>query len=117
LLDCVGTQALFVNSPAYLEVDGAVINIGVFEGVFASARNALFNKWLPTWLGGVPRRYIIFSTPPACDDVIYLARLVEEGQLRIPVDSVFNMEDAVGAYERIATKRARGKVVVKIHGG
>ncbi|CAG8124424.1 unnamed protein product [Penicillium salamii] len=117
VLDCVGTQALFVNSPSYLKVDGAVINIGVFEGMFASARNALLNNWLPIWLGGVPRRYIMFSTPPACDDVICLGRLIEEGRLRIPVDSVFSMEEAVGAYERIATKRARGKVVVKVQGG
>ncbi|CAG7976223.1 unnamed protein product [Penicillium salamii] len=117
VLDCVGTQALFVNSPAYLKVDGAVINIGVLEGMFALARNALLNNWLPIWLGGVPRRYITFSTPPAYDDVIYLARLIEEGRLRIPVDSVFSMEEVVGAYERIATKRAQGKVVVKVQGG
>lgn len=117
MLDCVGTQALFVNSPAYLKVKGAVINIGVLDGICVSARNALLNSWLPTWLGGVPRRYIMFSTPPARDDAVYLARLIEEGRVRIPVDSVFEIEDAVRAYERIATKRARGKVVVKVHGG
>lgn len=117
MLDCVGTQALFVNSPAYLKTKGAVINIGVFEGICLSARNMLLNTWLPIWLGGVPRRYIMFSTPPTRDDAVYLARLVEEGRLRIPVDSVFDMEDAVRAYERIVTKRARGKVVVKVHGG
>ncbi|OGE48959.1 hypothetical protein PENARI_c024G06274 [Penicillium arizonense] len=117
LLDCVGTQALFVNSPAYLKVKGAVINIGMLEGICVSARNALLNSLLPTWLGGVPRRYIMFSTPPSRDDAVYLARLIEEGRVRIPVDSVFDIEDAVRAYERIATKRARGKVVVKVHGG
>lgn len=114
MLDCVGTQALFVNSPAYLKAEGAVVNIGVLEGILGTARNMLFNTWLPTWLGGVPRRYIMFSTPPARDDAVYLAHLIEEGRVRIPVDSVFNMEDAVRAYERIATKRARGKVVVKV---
>ena len=114
MLDCVGTQALFVNSPAYLKADGAVVNIGTLEGALLTARNALFNLWLPTWLGGVLRRYIMFSTPPARDDAVYLAQLIEEGRVHIPVDSVFDMEDAVRAYERIATKRARGKVVVKV---
>ncbi|KAJ5144701.1 hypothetical protein N7448_002093 [Penicillium atrosanguineum] len=117
VLDCVGTQALFANSPAYLKANGALINIGALEGICVSTRNVLLNSWLPTWLGGVPRRYIMFSTPPARDDAVYLARLVEEGRLRIPVDSVFDMEDALRAYERIATKRARGKVVVKVHNG
>ncbi|KGO47953.1 Polyketide synthase, enoylreductase [Penicillium expansum] len=115
ILDCVGTQALFVNSPAYLKPEGAVINIGMLEGMFVTAGNMLLNSWLPTWLGGVQRRYIMFSTPPTCDDSVYLARLIEEGRLRIPVDSVFEMKDAIRAYERIATKRARGKVVVKVH--
>ncbi|KAH8692264.1 hypothetical protein BGW36DRAFT_400318 [Talaromyces proteolyticus] len=114
VLDCVGTQALFVNSPAYLKTEGAVVNIGVLEGIGVTARNMLFNSWLPTWLGGVPRRYIMFSTPPARDDTVYLVHLIEEGRVRIPVDSVFDMEDAILAYERIATKRARGKVVVKV---
>ena len=91
-----------------------MINIGALEGIAVTAWNVLFNMWLPTWLGGVPRRYIMFSTPPARDDAVYLWRLIEEGRVRIPVDSVFNMEDAVRAYERIATKRARGKVVVKV---
>jgi len=114
VLDCVGTQALFVNSPAYLKAEGAVVNIGILEGIGVTAYNVLFNTWLPTWPGGVPRRYIMFSTPPARDDAVYLARLIEEGRVRIPVDSIFDMEDAVSAYERIATKRARGKVVVKV---
>lgn len=114
MLDCVGTQALFSNSPAYLKAEGAVVNIGMLEGLGVTVRNVLLNSFLPTWLGGVPRRYIMFSTPPARDDAVYIGRLVEEDRVRIPVDSVFDMEDAVGAYERIATKRARGKVVVKV---
>lgn len=114
MFDCVGTQALFTNSPAYLKADGALINIGMFEGILAFACNVLRNSLLPTWLGGVPRRYITFSTPPAYEDVVQIARLIEQGQVRIPVDSVFNMDDAVRAYEHIATKRARGKVVVKV---
>ncbi|EXJ64137.1 hypothetical protein A1O7_00473 [Cladophialophora yegresii CBS 114405] len=114
VLDCVGTQALFVNSPAYLKPEGAVINVGALEGIGVTVRNMLLNTCLPTWLGGVPRRYIMFSTPPARDDAVYLAPLIEEGRLRVPVDSVFDMEDGVSAYERIATKRARGKVVVKV---
>ncbi|KAJ5177242.1 uncharacterized protein N7482_003119 [Penicillium canariense] len=117
VLDCVGTQALFVNSPAYLKTEGAVVNIGILEGIGLTLRNVLFNMFLPTCLGGVPRRYIMFSTPPARDDAIYLVRLIEDGHVRIPVDSVFDMEDAVSAYERIATKRARGKVVVKVSSG
>lgn len=91
-----------------------MVNIGALEGFAVTVRNALLDTCLPTWLGGVPRRYIMFSTPPTRDDAVYIAHLVEEGRVSISVDSVFEMEDAVRAYERIATKRARGKVVVKV---
>lgn len=114
MLDCVGVQDLFENSPAYLKPEGAVVNVGALQGILSLAHNALLNTLLPTWLGGVPRRYITFSTPPARDDNVYLIQLMEEGRLRVPVDSIFDMEDAVSAYERIATKRARGKVLVKV---
>lgn len=91
-----------------------MINIGVLEGIYTTTFNILANKFLPTWLGGVPRRYITFSTPPTRDAAIYMTKLVEEGHIRIPIDSVYDMEDAVAAYERVATQRARGKVVIKV---
>lgn len=91
-----------------------MINIGFLEGLGVTTRNVLANLFLPTWLGGVPRRYITFSTPPTRDAAIYMAKLVEEGSIRVPVDSMFDMEDIVAAYERVATKRARGKVVIKV---
>lgn len=91
-----------------------MINIGAMENTAATLLNGLRNMWLPTWLGGVPRRFIMFSTPPARDPTIEVARLVEEGRVRVPVDSVFGMENAPKAYERVATKRARGRVVIQV---
>lgn len=114
MLDCVGLQALYVNSPAYLKPDGIVINIGSMEGSGSMIKNWILNTWRPTWLGGVPRRYIMFSTPPTKDDAIVLIKLVEEGKLKISVDSVFRMEDAIRAYERVGSMRARGRVIVKV---
>lgn len=91
-----------------------MVNIGSHDGMGVLFLNVLLNTYLPTWLGGVPRRYIMFGKPPTREETIYIVRLIEEGRLRIPVDSVFDMEDAVQAYERIASKRARGKVVIKV---
>lgn len=36
------------------------------------------------------------------------------GEVKPPVDSVHNFEDALNAYDRIKSGRATGKVVVKI---
>ena len=91
-----------------------MINIGSMQGTGATLKNWISNTWWPTWLGGVPRCYVMFSTPPSKDDAVVLVKLVEEGKLKISVDSVFSMEDAIRAYERVATMRARGRVIVKV---
>lgn len=36
------------------------------------------------------------------------------GEVKPPVDSVHNFEDALNAYDRIKSGRATGKVVVKV---
>ena len=114
MFDCVGLQALYANSPAYLKPEGMLINVGSMEGFGTTLKNWIFNAWWPTWLGGVPRQYVMFSTPPSKDDAVVLVKLVEESKLKISVDSVYSMEDAIKAYERVATMRARGRVIVKV---
>jgi NADPH:quinone reductase-like Zn-dependent oxidoreductase len=114
ILDCAGIQSLYSNSPDYLKPSGLVVNIGIFEGIWTTARHWFSNTWWPTWLGGVPRRYIMFSTPISKDGTTHVARLVEEGKVRILIDSVWKMEDVVKAYARIATKRGRGRVIIKV---
>jgi len=39
---------------------------------------------------------------------------MEEGKVRVLVDSVWEMEDLIKAYAHIGTKRAKGKVVIKV---
>ena len=91
-----------------------MINVGGMEGPGVALKNWLSNTWWPTWLGGVPRRYAMFSTPPSKDAAVVLVKMVEEGKLKIPVDSVFSMEDAISAYERVASMRGRGRVLVRV---
>jgi NADPH:quinone reductase-like Zn-dependent oxidoreductase len=45
-----------------------------------------------------------------------LAGLVGEGKLRIVVDSLGGFKDALKVYERIISKHASGKVVVRVFG-
>lgn len=47
-------------------------------------------------------------------DLERVARLVEGGEVRPVIDSVFPLADIAAASERLATKHARGKVVVRV---
>lgn len=89
---------------------------------------------LPTALGGPSARWGLIGVKPDQEHLRGLAALVEQGacfivsaevtflmvlllcvgKVRPLVDSVFAFEDALKAYERLATNRATGKVVIKV---
>ena len=55
-----------------------------------------------------------FIVEPERSQLIELARLVDDGRLRVDVAEVFPLEDAAAAYEYGRTGRRRGKVVVQV---
>ncbi|KAJ7805888.1 hypothetical protein B0H14DRAFT_2457442 [Mycena olivaceomarginata] len=114
IFDTVGTQALFVHSPAYLTPEGLLVNVGNFEGPGMTIWRAILNTYLPRILGGVPRRYAMISTTPEGDKAAVLARMVEEGCLQVVVDEVFEFEDALKAYDRMLARNAKGKIIIKV---
>jgi NADPH:quinone reductase-like Zn-dependent oxidoreductase len=55
-----------------------------------------------------------FIVEPERSQLIELARLVDDGRLRVEVAEVFPLEDAAAAYEYGRTRRRRGKVVLQV---
>jgi NADPH:quinone reductase-like Zn-dependent oxidoreductase len=43
-----------------------------------------------------------------------LSQLVEEGRLRVTIDSEFPLEETAKAHERSESRRARGKIVIRV---
>lgn len=72
------------------------------------------NFFWPRILGGVPRKYLWFQQNAKPHQQDLLVSLIEEGKLKGVVDKVYDFEDAVQAYEYVESKRARGKVIVKV---
>jgi NADPH:quinone reductase-like Zn-dependent oxidoreductase len=56
-----------------------------------------------------------FVVEPSREQLVELARLVDEGSLRPLVDSVFPLAEARSAFERVAIPGKRGKVVLRVH--
>ncbi|KAK4173406.1 hypothetical protein QBC36DRAFT_335923 [Triangularia setosa] len=113
IMDCTGSQELYANSPKYLKPDGKFINIvgGWSQGVVPFVRN----KLRPVILGGVPRDYILFLLSANGLLSKQVAEYLENGIIKkVPIDSEFGMEQAVEAYEKLATGRAKGKIIVKM---
>ena len=108
ILDITGTQALYDHSPAYLKAEGLCVNVGSFEGTVKTLFNWWKNAWWPTILGGTPRRYIMFSTIPDPKVAEELAKMAGEGTLKVVIDSVFDMEDALQVCFHPSPYRAGG---------
>ena len=96
ILDTTGTQALYENSSNYLKAEGPFVNVGGFEGTLTTLFNWWRNVWWPAILpGGTPRRYVMFSTVPNPEIAKELARMASEKKVKVVIESVFDMEDAL----------------------
>ena len=59
-------------------------------------------------------RAIYFIVEPDHEQLTELTALVEAGELRAEVDSVFPLTEARAAFERVASRGKRGKVVLEV---
>ncbi|KAH8898250.1 NAD(P)-binding protein [Thozetella sp. PMI_491] len=113
VFDTVGSQPLYRNSPKYLKPEGRFISIagGKSQGIVPVIKNNL----IPTFLGGTPRTFRLLGLAPAGSIAKEAAKLVEDGSIKNGlIDSEFAFEEVPAAYEKLETKRAKGKIVVKV---
>lgn len=105
VLDTPGTMTAAVA--ADLLRDG-----GVVVSTRPVSRDALLARVRPRRLPG-SRRFTSVMTAARSADLARLARLVDEGRLRIPVDSVHDLDEASHAHRR-AESSPSGKVIIRV---
>lgn len=93
----MGSQDLFVHSPAYLKPNGIYVNVGTLAD--RSAAQSIWrwvkNSYTPSILGGTTRKFSMFGSSITADGVRKLAESAQRGDLKVFIDSVFKMEDAL----------------------
>lgn len=88
---------------------------GVFVQVGASALSTFVGRvaW-PSFLGGGKRKYWIFMFSNNGQHAARLGELMQKGAVKAQLDSVYEFEEAVQAFEKLRSGRARGKIVVHV---
>jgi len=122
LFDAAGLTdpALYLNCASYLAPGGMYLTAGTLPGnrkeIVGVVRQVFEGKLRPTWLGGVPRKYGSVSVTLGKKDMEAVRDLKTKGAFKPIVDSVhsFDREGVLNAFEKIMSKHARGKVVVKV---
>ncbi|KAN0102292.1 hypothetical protein V8E51_012802 [Hyaloscypha variabilis] len=122
IIDACGIQDLYTHCAGYLAPGKPFVSVGVaFKSyTYSSIMYSLFqmkimNLLLPRFLGGGAAPYIAISGFVTLEGLERLAAMVNAEKLKVAVDSCWDMEDAVKAYEVILSKRAHGKAVVEVH--
>ncbi|GAA5887334.1 hypothetical protein JCM5296_007102 [Sporobolomyces johnsonii] len=121
ILDTVGIPELYHKCPKYLAKGGLYLDLVVPHNTQGSPAEIVFAVFTmcarlarPTWLGGVPRKYKFVAMRPKAEHRDEMVEFLKAGTLRPIVDEVFPFEDALKAYERSQSGRAKGKVVVTV---
>jgi NADPH:quinone reductase-like Zn-dependent oxidoreductase len=96
VFDTVGGE-LLERSPAVLRTGGRLVSVA---------------EEPPPAAAGVEASY--FVVEPNLDQLVEIARLLDEGTLRPAVDSVYPLSEARAAFERSMATGKRGKVVIQV---
>lgn len=121
VLEAVGLwdSSLYSQSAAYLQPNGFFATVGPLPHEFTWGVVPQLLTWVallvaPRFLTRVQAKGQTVSAGTKAEDMELVRRLLEEGKIKPTVDSVYEFDDAVKAFDRIITGRARGKVVVNV---
>jgi len=133
VLDTIGAQELYTKSPGFLKENGAFVNIGNYaHGRFWMLVYVILNMFWPWWLGGTPRKFVIFTPQRDPEFMVKLMDLVREEKIKVHIEKVFTfvelcdvsvrldltipITDYTQALDLGDTKRVRGRMVLRVGG-
>jgi len=103
IFDVVGNpNQTFTSSTSYLTKTGTFLLLGAmgilasqsFLHLFSWLLQAQINRFLPAFLGGTPRRFLMFSANPGPKDLERILEMVQAGKIKPLVDSVWKLPEA-----------------------
>ncbi len=104
---------LHQDSEQFLKASGMFVSVSGAEDSWAGIGSMLSNWLRPGWLGGPRISWKLLMVGNDQAQLANIGRWMKEGNIKIVVDSTFGFGDALRAFERLRTGRARGKVVIR----
>jgi NADPH:quinone reductase-like Zn-dependent oxidoreductase len=99
VVDAVGIQDIFNNSPTFLKEGRPYVTVGpkassyTYSGMLGTIGTMTKNILWPRWLGGTPRPYVQVAAASDSEALKELARMVTEVGLRTHVGTEVHIED------------------------
>lgn len=122
IIDSYGSQPLWHCSPSCLKPgqDHPYVTVGpalgsyTCFGMIAALGKMVANSATPVWAGGIDRPYKQIVAVADKEKLETLREIVAEKKLRTVVGGIWELEDALKAYEELLGKHAKGKLVIRI---
>ncbi|GAB7329961.1 hypothetical protein MBLNU13_g01660t2 [Cladosporium sp. NU13] len=107
------SPSLYFQAHTYTSADAKFVEVasGPTLDFLRFAVGALL--W-PSWFGGGRRKLVFGYADINSENLAQIGKWIADGEIKPVTDQVFTMEDAVAAFRRLKTGRARGKVVVNL---
>ncbi|HKN92268.1 MAG TPA: zinc-binding dehydrogenase, partial [Acidimicrobiia bacterium] len=97
---------------AYLDNFGAGnVDLAIKLGVAPDRINTIIDGAAASRFGAHSDAQEQADSPPVWEE---LAQLVAAGKLTIPIQSVYPLEEVRGAYDELAARHTRGKIVLRV---
>ena len=119
VVDNVGEpHELYKAADEFLREGGKFVQVGsplTFSGIYSILSRICW----PALLGGGRRKLELLQVKSKEEDLRQIGKWMEQGQdgtrqVRAVIDETFELEDAARAYEKLKTRRTRGKIVVHV---
>ncbi|EAW06613.1 NAD(P)-dependent alcohol dehydrogenase [Aspergillus clavatus NRRL 1] len=99
----------------YRECDAFLLPGKVFVQVGAASMLTFARRLVrPSFLGGGKRKYVILLFKNNKADIVRIGEWIQQGKVRVVVDSTYELQDAVKAFEKLRSGRARGKIIIHV---
>jgi NADPH:quinone reductase-like Zn-dependent oxidoreductase len=109
IIDLIGNRSIGELNQI-LKPGGRCVLVG-----FTNAGNMLSYMLRSTWLSKTTRKsFTVIDAPTTRKDLEFIGQLVAEGKVEPVIDQVYAFEDIPTAFERLGTRRATGKLVVRL---
>ena len=110
VIDHIGLpENLYNESNSFLRPGKAFVQVG------AASMSIFANRLVwPGFLGGGKRKYVIFMMKHKKEDIEQIGEWMGQGKVRAVIDSTYEFEDAVKAFEKLRTQRSKGKIVIHV---
>ncbi|KIW04499.1 uncharacterized protein PV09_04256 [Verruconis gallopava] len=111
--DFIGTPTnLYKECHHFLKPTGYFNQIGASPS-FSGVTRLWFSQYQPSCLGGGKRNFAFLRSQNEKEDFELVGKWLQEGKVKAIIDSTFEWTDAINAYKKLKTGRAKGKIIVK----